>query len=461
VNTCSIHAKAGTAVGIRIRLDAASDRNAYFNLSTGAEISHTGISLTATDLGGGWYRLAFAADVTTGINYRIYAVDATGTSTTGNIFVQDSQLEQGLVATDYIETTTAAVYEGITDNIPRINYENGIGSFLLEPQRTNLIPHSEYFNDWALDGDGAGQSVTANYSTSPEGVQNAYRLQLSKSGGTYSRIRKSIIGSYSGDGVFSVYLKTNDSSTKTILMRWGGSGSIEKTITGDWQRFDIQGTSVSGLAIDCEIFLDTTISTTSVDLSIYGAQLEEGYLTSYIPTYGTSVTFASESCNNAGDSSLFNDSEGVLYAEIAALVNESDTKRITLSDGTSSNRITMLFGNNSIGMVQVSAGSVNINTILSGYDTTSIHKISLKYKTNDFALWINGFQVFTDTSGNAYGSDVLDRISFDNGFGGNNFYGKTKMVSTFTEALSDSELECLTSWSSFNRMATAQNYTIE
>jgi len=35
------------------------------------------------------------------------------------------------------------------------------------------------------------------------------------------------------------------------------------------------------------------------------------------------------------------------------------------------------------------------------------------------------------------------------------------MVSTFTEALSDSELECLTSWSSFNRMATAQGYTIE
>ena len=40
-------------------------------------------------------------------------------------------------------------------------------------------------------------------------------------------------------------------------------------------------------------------------------------------------------------------------------------------------------------------------------------------------------------------------------------YAKTKMVSTFTEALSDSELECLTSWSSFNRMATAQGYTIE
>ena len=42
-----------------------------------------------------------------------------------------------------------------------------------------------------------------------------------------------------------------------------------------------------------------------------------------------------------------------------------------------------------------------------------------------------------------------------------NFYGETKEVIAFNEALSDTELEALTSYDSFNEMATEQLYTIE
>ena len=44
--------------------------------------------------------------------------------------------------------------------------------------------------------------------------------------------------------------------------------------------------------------------------------------TSYIPTSGSSVTRSAETANGAGTSDDFNDSEGVLYAEIAALAND-------------------------------------------------------------------------------------------------------------------------------------------
>ena len=74
-------------------------------------------------------------------------VQYAGTGATA-IYIQDAQLEQGLVATDYIETTTAAVYEGITDNLPRLDYSGGAScpSLLLEPSRTNHnSEHSEYF----------------------------------------------------------------------------------------------------------------------------------------------------------------------------------------------------------------------------------------------------------------------------------------------------------------------------
>ena len=67
------------------------------------------------------------------------------------------------------------------------------------------------------------------------------------------------------------------------------------------------------------IFLDTTYR--QVVIYIYGAQVEQGsYPTSYIPTNGTTVTRLAETANGAGDASTFNDSEGVLMAEISAFV---------------------------------------------------------------------------------------------------------------------------------------------
>ena len=41
------------------------------------------------------------------------------------------------------------------------------------------------------------------------------------------------------------------------------------------------------------------------------------------------------------------------------------------------------------------------------------------------------------------------------------FYGKNKQLITFKEALTDAELETLTSWASFSDMALSQNYIIE
>ena len=41
------------------------------------------------------------------------------------------------------------------------------------------------------------------------------------------------------------------------------------------------------------------------------------------------------------------------------------------------------------------------------------------------------------------------------------FYGKTKELSVFKEALTDLELETLTSWVSFTQMATDLEYTLE
>ena len=72
-------------------------------------------------------------------------------------------------------------------------------------------------------------------------------------------------------------------------------------------------------------------------LYLFGVQTEQGsYPTSYIPTNGQSggVTRQAETANGSGDATTFNDSEGVLMAEISALANDLTFKVISLSDGT-------------------------------------------------------------------------------------------------------------------------------
>ena len=94
-----------------------------------------------------------------------------------HIYIQDAQLEAGLVATDYIETTSSTAQAGILEDMPRLDYSGGAScpALLLEPQRTNVLPYSEYFNGWTQLN-----TISAdNSATSPEGVQNAAKLVAS------------------------------------------------------------------------------------------------------------------------------------------------------------------------------------------------------------------------------------------------------------------------------------------
>ena len=71
-------------------------------------------------------------------------------------------------------------------------------------------------------------------------------------------------------------------------------------------------------------------------------------------------------------------------------------------------------------------------------------KIALKYKENDFALWVNGTEVATDTSGSTFTANTLNRLGFDNGGSGELLFSKVRQVQVFKTALSDSELATLT-----------------
>ena len=168
------------------------------------------------------------------------------------------------------------------------------------------------------------------------------------------------------------------------------------------------------------------------------------FASSYIPTFGSISTRIADVCNNSGSAQDFNSEHGVLYAEIAALANDGTFRHISISNSSTSNNIQFYYrpNDNQITMLitssstQVAANTVTLSNVL------DFNKIALKYKQNDFALWINGVQVATDTSGNT--PIGLSELAFDNGNNSNNFYGKVREIQVFTEALTDAQLQKLT-----------------
>ncbi len=59
---------------------------------------------------------------------------------------------------------------------------------------------------------------------------------------------------------------------------------------------------------------------------------------------GSATTRSAETANGSGDADTFNDSEGVLMAEISALDDDGNHYNfISISDGTLNNRVSLFF----------------------------------------------------------------------------------------------------------------------
>ena len=237
------------------------------------------------------------------------------------------------------------------------------------------------------------------------------------------------------------------------------------TLTDNWKRHQVSGTfnsTSSGSQFHCNI--DDYGSSTATSYNVWGAQLEESlYPTSYIPTAGSTVTRAQETCVGAGSASTFNSTEGVLYAEIAALADDGTNRNIALSDSSTSSRIVIVYtsvSNQIRFYLEGSGGTITVNHTLT--DVSNFVKVAIKYKSQDFSFYVNGVEVDTNTSNITFSG--LNDLSFYNPFGGgtSHFYGNVKGIYVFNEALTDDELQQLTGpeYNSFAALAAAYNYTV-
>lgn len=354
--------------------------------------------------------------------------------------------------------------EVVENDRPRIDYKDSEdGVFLLEKAATNYVINSSDASSWSNVISGGTVTKTGNYAISPDGTQTATRLQASVSGSGYALITLANTTSFFGDYTATVYVKSNTENNQDIVF-YGRNTDVDKhTVTGEWTRIEFKGSSTSGQTNYAYIGISTGIreEDNPIDILVWGGQLESGNATSYIPTQGTTVTRVAETASGSGNSEVFSDSQGVLFANIAANADDLTFRLISLSDGTTSNRISLGYRTTS-NAIYCEIRNSNVTQaflITTINDIKTKSKVSVKYKENDFALWVNGFEVSTDTSGIT--PINLSKINFDSGQqSGGFFYGKTKEIAYYDEILTDLELETLTSYRTWEAMVKELNLNI-
>jgi len=326
-------------------------------------------------------------------------------------------------------------------NLPRINYEGGCGSWLFEPQTTQLLPYSEDFSQssWSK---GSDISIESGY-LAPDGNNTAYKVTKTGTAEPYLTRNQSLVTTTTR----SIYARSvSGTGTATLLSHNSNTNNVF-TLTEQWQRFELNNTaSPSGLSTFYAA--DFRGSGTLTEYLVWGANAtnDQDYATSYIPTSGSSVTRNQDLCTNGGSLASINSTEGVLYAEIAALADGGTFRGISLNDGTTNNnnviRIYCASADNRITIIIRANGSLIFNYSHTLTSITDFNKIAIKYKQNDFSLWVNGINIHNQTTGNT--PIGLNELLFNNGLGTEIFFGKTKALAVWKEALSDAELTELT-----------------
>jgi len=443
VATYSVYAKAATDSFIQIRTFGANSE-AWFNLSSGTIAAAYGsqyITSNIQSVGNGWYRcsVTFNGSLTT---LRIYPASAFGVySTSGNgVYIQDAQLEQGLVATEYIESGATKGKAGILEHSPRFDYSGGATcpSLLLEPQRTNLIEYSEYFegSGWTAQ---AGITLTANTTEtlSPEGLNNAYKVVSTDAtkGFYFSGLN------ITNAAVRTIYLKGSVGGETIVFKDPSGFGTPStKTLTTDWQRFEMattnDGNTYQGLFID-----DISVGT----IYAYGAQVEEGsYPTSYIPNHsGGSVTRGADSSNITSGLSIGNGSEFGLYYEIDvdAIPRNSSSPFIQIQFTTANGGVGIKGASDAIANYIDLYGTTDFSKYFSARSMgNGIIKFFINYSSGTGDFYLNGTKYTGAISGSTSGCEI-DSVYLL----GSAYKLKAKQILIFPTALSDAECITLTS----------------
>ena len=359
----------------------------------------------------------------------------------------------------------AGLIETVGSGEPRIDYkDDSKGALLLEPTRSNSLLQSNQFNTtWTL-------SASIDLTSGKSGVGGSNNAWLLKKSGSGARYIQQTLSLSSAQYSCSFYLKaesTNwaiiwcyDGTTASeayfdlengVVGNTGGSNFNDATIEnvgGGWYRCTLTYTSSTTFVRVYPAFDNGSVGANTDDgIYIQNAQLEQGsYATSYIPTQGSAVTRVADVCTGAGNDTVFNSLEGVIYLEIPAINSQDNGNFISINGGSATNGafIRIDYGSNKVVFYY------NFNNTSQGvqsaidWDFTIDNKLAFSYEENRFVSARNGVIIGSVLSGSVASESTLNDFSFSNGSGAG-FKGSIKNVVIENLSKTNAELIALTS----------------
>ena len=382
-----------------------------------------------------------------------------GVGGSGSLYIWGAQLNAGSTAKTYFPTTDRL-------NYPRIDYlGGGCGKLLIEPQRTNTVLwNSDYTQLWA----NANVVITQNATISPNGSNDAQKLTSANAFGQH--FLRQILGGHTVGSpyVYSCFAKAAELDILSLRLFQGDAPTIDFDLTNGTHDGGANGKMIdygngwyrcmtyhSALNQYLYPYIYTQVGNQQGDgvsgLYVYGAMIEEGTVeTSLIDTTNAAVTRTQDTSltTSSNIAAAINGEEGVLFIDFERLGLDFEDSWMGLYNGAvSSNfRLAILYRKDRIiGYVRV-AGSWQAVMQYYGTWTMPRIKVALKYKANDFALWVNGVEGVTDTSGSTFGTGVLDTLNLGDHLTSSNpkFNARINAIAVYDTALSDADLTELT-----------------
>jgi hypothetical protein len=344
----------------------------------------------------------------------------------------------------------AGLYVSVANNVPafEFNTDGTYRGLLVEPGATNLALHSQDFTQaaWVKIDQGVGSApiVTSSYTTAPDGTNTGMRLQCDLNGGSTTSDRSWLQQSIVGTAVpanASLFVKLNSPGTATFAVNINDTASVTVTST-EWVRVGTVRTSAT-VNYNFRIgLIGGSGHSDSIDISIWQAQLETGSVaTSPIVTTAGTASRVADVVSLTGASSLIGQVSGSLYVEIETNVAQSLVP-INLSDGTASNRITVRRTvSNTYELAIITGGAGQVADTTAG-TYTGIHRLAVRYTTDNVQMHINGAQVTSDTSATIPACSRIDLGQRESGAA--TFNGWIRSVALFPSYLTQAQANSLT-----------------
>jgi hypothetical protein len=258
-------------------------------------------------------------------------------------------------------------------------------------------------------------------------VQNSTRFQAISDRITYN------VATINANETFSIYMR----GSGALHIQLGNNHNFYPSLTNEWVRYEFK-TTQAGLNGSVQI----RGAGSAVDVQLYGAQYERnGYLSSYIPTYGSAVTRVVDWCRNNSATSLIGQTEGTLFLDLNVTTIDENSFLFGIYGG--GNEIYFRGSTlNKIGFVHYFGGAV------ANIPTTTLsegrYKLAACYKNNDWVLYLNGSLVGTDPSGTFSGGSINNVTLGYISIGAYPPFESVNQVILFPTRLTDEELADLT-----------------